>query len=61
MNGLEGRKAPNFSLEGDDGKTHSLNDYLGKTVVLGVSKDSVASHKKFVADHKLPSFYQIQT
>lgn len=31
---LEGQKAPAFSLEGNDGKKHSLEDYRGKTVVL---------------------------
>lgn len=31
---LEGKKAPAFTLEGSDGKTHSLDDYKGKTVVL---------------------------
>lgn len=83
---LEGKKAPNFSLEGSDGKTHSLADFKGKTVVLyfypkddtpgctkeacgfrdhfeeisklavvlGVSKDSIASHKKFSDKYKLP-------
>jgi peroxiredoxin Q/BCP len=34
MANLEGRKAPVFSLEGNDGKMHSLDDYKGKTVVL---------------------------
>ncbi len=34
MHGLEGRKAPDFSLVGSDGKTHTLGDYAGKTVVL---------------------------
>jgi peroxiredoxin Q/BCP len=34
MNGLEGQKAPAFSLEGHNGKTHSLEDYRGKKVVL---------------------------
>ena len=34
MANLEGRKAPAFSLEGNDGKMHSLDDYKGKTVVL---------------------------
>lgn len=29
-----GDKAPAFSLPGSDGKTHSLSDYAGKTVVL---------------------------
>jgi len=31
---LEGKKAPAFELEGNNGKTHSLEDYKGKTVVL---------------------------
>src|SRR6266480_7754428 len=31
---LEGKKAPVFSLEGNDGKKHSLENYKGKTVVL---------------------------
>ena len=31
---LEGKKAPAFSLEGNDGKRHSLDGYKGKTVVL---------------------------
>lgn len=87
MANLEGKKALAFSLEGSDGKRHSLEDYKGKTVVLyfypkdstpgctkeacgfrdlnaalkksgtvvlGVSKDSVESHKKFAANYKLP-------
>lgn len=29
-----GKKAPGFTLEGTDGKKHSLKDYLGKKVVL---------------------------
>ena len=31
---LEGAKAPDFTLEGNDEKKHSLSDYRGKTVVL---------------------------
>ena len=31
---LEGKKAPDFDLEGSDGKRHRLQDYKGKTVVL---------------------------
>jgi len=31
---LEGKKAPEFDLEGSDGKRHRLQDYKGKTVVL---------------------------
>jgi peroxiredoxin Q/BCP len=34
MSSLEGQKAPTFSLDGSDGKKHSLSDYQGKTVVL---------------------------
>ncbi len=84
---LEGKKAPDFTLAGSDGKTHSLADYRGKTVViyfypkdntpgctkeacgfrdlkpslealgaelLGVSKDSLKSHDKFIANFGLP-------
>jgi peroxiredoxin Q/BCP len=31
---LDGQKAPAFSLEGNDGKRHSLEDYRGQKVVL---------------------------
>lgn len=84
---LEGKQAPGFELEGNDGKLHSLKQYAGKTVVvyfypkdntpgctkeacgfrdyykeltdmdvvvLGVSKDSIASHNKFVTNYRLP-------
>lgn len=86
MPNLEGKKAPDFALPGTDGKTHSLKDYKGKTVVLyfypkddtpgctkeacgfrdsfaavskvatvlGVSRDSIASHQKFITKFKLP-------
>lgn len=82
-----GQKAPAFTLEGSDGKLHSLKDYAGKTVilyfyprdntpgctkeacgfrdlqpqletldavVLGVSKDSLPSHDKFINKFDLP-------
>ena len=87
MSNLENKKAPDFSLPGSDGKTHSLKDYAGKKLVvyfypkddtpgctkeacgfrddftklkkmgvaiLGVSRDSVASHQKFINKFKLP-------
>ena len=87
MDSLEGKKAPAFTLEGSDGKNHSIKGYAGKrvviyfyprdntpgctkescgfrdlnnkiqdlnTVVLGVSKDSLKSHDKFISDFKLP-------
>jgi len=31
---LEGNQAPSFELRGSDGKTHSLADHAGKTVIL---------------------------
>ena len=34
MASLEGQKAPTFTLDGSDGKQHSLADYAGKNVVL---------------------------
>ncbi len=87
MDSLEGKKAPAFTLEGSDGRRHSLADYAGKkvvlyfypkdntpgctkeacgfrdqeaqlagldAVVLGVSRDSLKSHDKFIADFQLP-------
>lgn len=84
---LEGKKAPDFSLEGSEGVQHTLKKYAGKTVViyfypkdntsgctkeacgfrdnhreltergvvlLGVSKDSIAAHGKFITNHSLP-------
>lgn len=82
-----GNKAPAFTLPDQDGKDHSLSDYLGKKVliyfypkddtpgctteacnfrdgheafskmglvILGVSKDSIKSHKKFAEKFSLP-------
>ena len=87
MDSLEGKKAPAFTLEGSDGKKHSIKDYAGKkiviyfypkdntpgctkescgfrdlnkkiaglnAVVLGVSRDSLASHDKFIDKFRLP-------
>ena len=34
MKSLEGQKAPSFSLQGNDDREHSLQDYRGKKVVL---------------------------
>lgn len=84
---LEGKPAPDFTLQGSDGKTHSLADYKGKLLVLyfyprdntpgctseavgfaglqpqfealgavlvGVSKDSLKSHDKFIEQYQLP-------
>jgi peroxiredoxin Q/BCP len=82
-----GMKAPDFTLEDQNGNAVSLSDFAGKKVVLyfypkdntpgctrqacafaaayegfkakdvvviGVSKDSVASHRKFAEKHGLP-------
>jgi peroxiredoxin Q/BCP len=82
-----GTVAPDFTLPDQNGKAHSLSDYLGQKVVLyfypkdntagctkqacnfkelmpqfrekgavilGVSKDSVASHKRFEEKYGLP-------
>jgi peroxiredoxin Q/BCP len=84
---LEGIKAPDFTLEGSDGKLHSLKVYIGRTVIIffypkdntsgctkeacgfrdgygqlasrnivliGISRDSIASHVKFINNHRLP-------
>ena len=84
---LEGKNAPDFALEGSDGRRHSLGEYAGRTVViffypkdntpgctkeacgfrdgysqlagrniviLGVSRDSIVSHGKFISSHNLP-------
>jgi peroxiredoxin Q/BCP len=84
---LEGERAPDFDLEGSDGRRHRLSDYAGRTVVLyfypkdntsgctkeacsfrdlhagfeglnaillGVSRDSLASHDRFVEKFGLP-------
>lgn len=34
MASLEGNPAPDFSLQGSDGNTHSLKDYRGKTLII---------------------------
>ena len=82
-----GTKAPTFTLLDQDGVSRSLNDYLGKKIILyfypkdntagctsqacsfrdlypqfeekdaiviGISKDSVRSHKNFQEKHQLP-------
>ena len=83
----EGTKAPEFTLQDQNGKSHSLQDYRGQkvilyfypkdmtsgctkqacgfaelypqfrekgAVILGVSRDTVASHKKFEEKYGLP-------
>ena len=80
-----GDKAPDFSLQGDDGKVYTIRDLGGKVVlyfypkdntsgctkeaigfsqlvdrfaekgykIVGVSPDSISSHKKFIEKHNL--------
>lgn len=31
---LEGKKAPDFTLDGSDGRSHTIKEYAGKTVVI---------------------------
>lgn len=83
----EGVKAPEFTLQDSEGKTHKLSDYAGQTIVvyfypkddtpgctkeacsfrdsyadfrqagviiIGISPDKVASHKKFKNKYELP-------
>ena len=82
-----GELAPDFSLQGADGKEHKLSDYRGQkiilyfypkdntpgctteacdfrdnyssikdknTLVIGISKDSIKSHEKFISKFELP-------
>jgi len=82
----EGKAAPEFTLSGSDGKTHSLSEFKGKKVVLyfypkdntsgctkeacslrdnapaiegkdavviGISRDSESSHRKFIEKNSL--------
>ena len=84
---LQGKRAPEFELDGSDGKRHRLADYAGKRVIiyfypkdntpgctkeacgfrelhkslqdmdavlLGVSKDSLQSHDRFIKSFGLP-------
>ncbi|MGB9730486.1 MULTISPECIES: peroxiredoxin [Calditerrivibrio] len=80
-----GDKAPDFSLQGDDGKVYTIRDLGGKVVlyfypkdntsgctkeaigfsqladkfaekgykIVGISPDSISSHKKFIEKHNL--------
>jgi len=83
---LQLKKAPNFSLMGSDNNTHSIDDFLGKnivlyfypkdntqgctneainfrdskelldeldTVIIGISKDTVKSHERFIEKQEL--------
>lgn len=83
---LQLKKAPNFSLIGSDNNTHSIDDFLGKnvvlyfypkdntqgctneainfrdskeilnelnTIIIGISKDSVKSHERFIEKKEL--------
>ncbi|MGI9309533.1 MAG: peroxiredoxin [Gammaproteobacteria bacterium] len=45
---------PGCTTEGQDFTTHHAKFKRRKTVILGVSRDSIASHEKFKAKHKFP-------
>ena len=56
-----GTQAPDFTLPDQNGEMKSLEDFRGQkvilyfgAVVLGVSKDTVASHKRFEEKYGLP-------
>ena len=56
---LEGKKAPDFSLEGSDGVWHTLKQYAGKTVVIYFyPKDNTSGCTQEACDFRdnLPAF-----
>src|SRR5262245_55415343 len=62
-----GQKAPDFTLQGSDGKTYTLSDFAGKGVVLAwfpkaftsgctAELESLKSHADALAAYKAPVF-----
>ncbi|MDP3858637.1 MAG: thioredoxin family protein [Stagnimonas sp.] len=56
-----GEPAPAFSLPGDDGKTHALADYQGKTVVLEWTNDGCPFVKKHYGSGNMQSLQKTYT
>lgn len=56
-----GEAAPDFTLGGDDGKTHSLADYRGKTVVLEWTNDGCPFVKKQYSSGNMQSLQKTYT
>jgi len=56
-----GEPAPNFSLPGEDGKTHALADYKGKTVVLEWTNAECPFVKKHYSQGNMQSLQKTYT
>lgn len=56
-----GEPAPNFSLPGDDGKTHALADYHGKTVVLEWTNDGCPFVRKHYSNGNMQGLQKTYT
>src|SRR6202050_797378 len=56
-----GRPAPNFTLQGADGKTHSLADYQGKFVVLEWTNPECPFVHKFYDSNTMQGLQKTET
>jgi hypothetical protein len=56
-----GQPAPNFSLQGADGKTHSLADYRGKFVVLEWTNPNCPFVRKFYGSGTMQNLQKEET
>jgi peroxiredoxin len=56
-----GQPAPNFSLQGADGKTHSLSEYAGKYVVLEWTNPECPFVKKFYNSDTMQNLQKEET
>lgn len=56
-----GQSAPDFTLQGADGKTHSLSDYAGKFVVLEWTNPNCPFVHKFYDSHTMQKLQAEET
>jgi hypothetical protein len=56
-----GQKAPDFTLQGSDGKSHSLSEYTGKFVVLEWTNPNCPFVKKFYGSDTMQSLQKKET
>jgi hypothetical protein len=56
-----GHPAPNFSLQGADGKSHALADYAGKFIVLEWTNPNCPFVKKFYGSDTMQSLQKEET
>src|SRR5271170_438504 len=56
-----GQPAPNFTLQGSDGKTHSLADYKGKFVVLEWTNPTCPFVHKFYDSNTMQGLQKAET